>query len=95
IYYSMENLPTIANDNGGSVYRHEPRSLEFFNDSDTGFNCDCGCNSCNSCNNGSNSPAGLLFLLSLWGFLNKSRTQTQSSATAQNSATEQTEEPSC
>ena len=85
----MENLPTTANENAASVYRHEPRSLEFFNEQSDG-GCNNGCGSCNS--NG--SAAELLFLLSLWGFLSQRKQQAQNNA-AEQWASEQTEEPSC
>ncbi|MDE6598426.1 MAG: hypothetical protein K2K60_07285 [Clostridia bacterium] len=85
----MENLPTLANENAASVYRHEPRSLEFFNEqSDSGCNCT-GCN----CRNSNGSAAELLFLLSLWGFMSQMRQRSNSAA--EQRASEQSEEPSC
>lgn len=62
----MENSNSVTNEKTASVYRHEPRSLEYFTE-----NNDCGCSDCcDNCgcqSNGKTSAAEILFLLALWG----------------------------
>ena len=75
----MENLTLAANDNGASVYRHEPRSLDISDGEVPATN--------------GTSAAELLLILALWGLF-KPRTGTQSQTAVRSKALLKDEESS-